>query len=397
MQNYNITFEWSRERVLAQLAVMAASNDDCERGTNFFLSSTWAYRYFSHWPAADFFVVAAVSMASRLQECVPDALVIFSHGPRASPLSRRHRSLGFNEATSAGLESVTVESNGLIGASRIPFTDTIPMLMGKLVKLPGWDELRINALAHEEVKCFETCASDYGLLTHIYSEQNTHWIEFAEIREHFNGDYLASRSANTRQQLRRAARSIEAKYGSLSISRAATPEQGHSWLDALAILHKKRWNRNGSQQCFASAQFSAFHHFLVDDMFNAGELDVLRICAGENVIGYMYNFVVGGRVYFNMGGVDYDRFGGYHPGLLCHVQAITYYQQRGVQIYDFMAGTNRYKQSLATSSSQLMGIVVQKPLVRFQIESILRKLKRYQYVKSNARSLPCEFGNKLDA
>lgn len=379
MHKYFIKLEWCHSRVLAQLAAMAASNIDGMKSKNFFLSPAWAYRYLCQWPSKDFFVAMTISKEARSEECIPDALVMFSRGCRASRLSLGHRSLGFNESTCIGLESVTVEVNGMIGHSDLSFADAVSMVLNELVKLDGWDELRINALAHDQAICVERCTSKCGLLNYIYSEQETHWIEFADIQAYFYGDYLASRSANTRQQLRRAARSIGKKFGHLSVARASTSEQGHAWLDALAVLHKKRWNSQGGQQCFANAKFSAFHHFLVDDMLYAGELDILRICAGEEAIGYMYYFIVAGRVYFNMGGVDYERFSNYHPGLLCHVQAITYYQERGAQIYDFMVGTNRYKQSLATSSSHLTGIVVQKPLLRFRIESLLRNMKRRRH------------------
>lgn len=332
MQNYVVTLERSLERVLVLLDAMAKADSDNNVASSFFLSPAWARQYFSQWTASDFFSALVISKVESLRQDIPDAIVCVSHGRRSSRLSHSHRSLGFNEASRPGLESITVETNGLIGSSRLCFEEAIPLLLRELVALGGWDEIRINALAPQQAECFKVSAAACGLQTYVYSEQETYWIDFSDIRKHFGMDYLASRSANTRQQLRRATRSIQALHGKIKISRATTVEQGHEWLDALAGLHRKRWNINGSSQCFVSPQFCAFHHSLVDQMLDLEQLDILRVTAGEQTIGYLYNFFVAGRVYFNMGGIDYERFSAFHPGMLAHVEAIKYYQENGAQI-----------------------------------------------------------------
>lgn len=87
MHKYVITLEWSYDRVLAQLAAMAASDIDGPTSKNYFLSPAWACRYFSQWPSNDFFVAMAISTGDCVDKRSSNALVVFSRGRRASRLS----------------------------------------------------------------------------------------------------------------------------------------------------------------------------------------------------------------------------------------------------------------------------------------------------------------------
>ena len=340
---------------------------DVSGASNYFLSNDWAREYLKRWPDDDFFIGMQLSS---------DALVYFSRGIRSSPLSRRHRSLGFNESSSRELDSVTVEVNGLIGPSTIALSKWSPAILQRLEALGGWDEIRINALSTSDADELAVAASSMGLLTHVYNIRDTYLVDFAWVGRQFNGDYLASRSSNTRQQIRRAVKGIEGQYGKLDITRASSAVEGHAWLDAMAALHRKRWNADGNNNGFANPGFGSFHHSLVDSMIEAGTLDILRVCAGNETVAYLHNFVIDGRVYFNMSGIDYERFEPHRPGTLAHYLAISRYQTQGLQAYDFLAGTNRYKQSLATHQERQTSLVVRRPLLRFRLEAILRRIKR---------------------
>ena len=167
------------------------------------------------------------------------------------------------------------------------------------------------------------------------------------------GAYLAGLSANTRYQLRRSDRAY-AEAGPVTVQRAATLEQAMAFLDALAALHQAAWTARGKPGAFANPCFRPFHHALLAMALPRGEADVLRIAAGGRVIGYLYNFRHRGRVLAYQSGFDYAGARPHEkPGLTCHHAAIEQARQDGSTAYDFLAGGDRYKTSLANAAVTL--------------------------------------------
>ena len=163
-------------------------------------------------------------------------------------------------------------------------------------------------------------------------------------------DPLSRLSANTRSQLRRSVRRY-AEVGPLQLVRAETPTQRHGFLRALAVLHQAAWTARGRPGAFAGAAFSEFHHALID---RTEAVDLLRVTAGEAVVGYLHGFRHRGRVCAYQSGFDYagaPQHG--KPGMTCHRLAIEHYAREGCAAYDFLGGADRYKTSLASSSETL--------------------------------------------
>lgn len=169
--------------------------------------------------------------------------------------------------------------------------------------------------------------------------------------------YLASLSANTRYQLRRSNRCFS-RLGPLTVRQAMTATEGLAFLDALVALHQANWVARGSPGAFANPAFLRFHRALVGRGVPRGEVMLMRVAAGERVIGYLYNFQLGGRVLAYQAGFDYvlaQALGGSHakPGLTCHHVAILRAQAMGARAYDFLAGSDRYKHSMAGKENRL--------------------------------------------
>ncbi len=164
------------------------------------------------------------------------------------------------------------------------------------------------------------------------------------------GGQLSRLSASTRHQLRRSARRY-GEIGELQVVRAETAEQRHEFLRALAVLHQAAWTARGQPGAFASGGFTQFHHALID---RTDKVDLLRITAGSVVVGYLHSFCHRGWVCAYQSGFDYagaPQHG--KPGMTCHGLAIERYALEGHAVYDFLAGADRYKTSLATSTETL--------------------------------------------
>lgn len=174
--------------------------------------------------------------------------------------------------------------------------------------------------------------------------------------------FLDSRTANTRQQIRRSDRSY-AESGPLTLERAATPEAALAFLDALAVLHQAAWIARGKPGAFANPFFRRFHRALIAEGFSRGEIDLLKITAGPRVVGYLYNFVHRGTVLAYQSGFDYAGARTHEkPGLSAHHLAIQDAQSRGLTRYHFLAGDSRYKRSLSTGADTLYWAEIDPPL-----------------------------------
>jgi CelD/BcsL family acetyltransferase involved in cellulose biosynthesis len=197
-----------------------------------------------------------------------------------------------------------------------------------------------------------TAANEAGGFGEIRQTRIAPWVDLVRILRS-GQESLAHVSANTRYQIRRSERSYAAR-GPLQLIRATSSGEAHRFLDALARLHQAYWKARGKPGSFAIPVFSRFHHELIDRGFLKGEVDLLRTNAGDQVIGYLYNFRYRGRVSAYQSGFVYGEATRHEkPGLTCHHQAIETYLAQRLLAYDFLGGADRYKRSLANAQSTL--------------------------------------------
>ena len=175
------------------------------------------------------------------------------------------------------------------------------------------------------------------------------FVDLAALRD-AGRPYLAALSSNARYQLRRSDR----RYGDLALHRAATRDEALDFLKQLAELHQATWRQRGRPGAFADPHFTRFHQTLIERGFERREVDLLRVASGTRTVGFLYNFEWRGCALAYQSGFDYPQAEQHQkPGLTCHHQAIEEAFTRGLDRYDFLAGEDRYKRSLATSSATL--------------------------------------------
>ncbi len=168
--------------------------------------------------------------------------------------------------------------------------------------------------------------------------------------------FLAGRSANTRQQIRRSDRAYAAE-GPIGLRRAATVSEAIGFLGEMEALHQASWTARGLPGSFADPFFGRFHRALIERAMPNEEVDLVRITAGDGVVGVLYNFRYRGRSLAYQSGFNYGAAGKHHkPGMTCHHQAIRFAAARGLDFYDFLAGADRYKRSLADQEASLFWV-----------------------------------------
>ena len=195
-------------------------------------------------------------------------------------------------------------------------------------------------------------ARDSFGVVRIERSQPAPWVDFTQLGMEKDA-FLNSLSANTRYQLRRSARRY-AVLGGLAVRRAATLSEALAVLDELVLLHQASWTARGRPGAFASPFFQRFHRALIARGLPGGEVDLLRVTAGDHLIGCLYNFRAGGRVLAYQSGFNYaDADAHQKPGLTCHHLAIELYRSEDCSAYDFLAGDGRYKSSFANAVQTL--------------------------------------------
>jgi CelD/BcsL family acetyltransferase involved in cellulose biosynthesis len=277
------------------------------------------------------------------------ALALFNHSQRWFMPEAVH----LGESGSAVLDSVFVEHNGpLIERHR---EDLLAAVLRAAIDAPiapeqrtRWRRLVLSGVNEPHLLAAQAAIAGRGQVR-LVQTRPAPFVDLAGLRR-AGTDFLQSLSANMRYQLRRSARSY-ARSGPLAIQRPATVEEAWAFLDELAALHQATWRRRGRPGKFVAPAFRRFHRTLLARALPRGEVDLLRLAAGGRVIGYLYNFRYHGRVLAYQSGFDYEAAERHEkPGMTCHHLAIEAAAAEGMDYYDFLAGADRYKLSLANGS-----------------------------------------------
>lgn len=235
----------------------------------------------------------------------------------------------------------------------------------------SWDELILEGIEPHEGST-DLCPGAYRQQV---TEKPCWYVDLAAIRMG-GGTYESTLSANTRQQVRRSIRKYETAGGPVSLQLASTVAEALDFLEKLADLHQKAWVERGTAGVFASAKFSTFHRRLIERSFSEGSVHLIRVNAGEQTIGLLYNFVYAGRVYFYQSGFAYGGDSALKPGLVTHFLAIQHYLAGAdVSEYDFLAGNSQYKRSLGRSQRSLEWRVAQRGTLGVKSVEALRTLR----------------------
>ena len=280
----------------------------------------------------------------------------------------RSRALYLNETGDPRFDAITIEHNGILapaGQEAAVFDAAIEWFadLGEVA-----DELYISGSV---LRLSEPMVEGHGL-GRSETVLPSYSLDLGLLSSS-GGELDPVLSANARQQLRRAMRRFES-YGPLQLSVAATTAEALAFFTELKTLHCASWELRGRRHSFSGEFFEPFHRLLIERSFAAGGTHLLRASAGGRVIGYLYNFRYGDRIYaYQSGFADSDRHE--RPGAVTHALAIRHAFQSGARIYDFMAGRNRLKESFSSRCEPMLWQVLQQPRLIFRLEHLGRRLK----------------------
>jgi CelD/BcsL family acetyltransferase involved in cellulose biosynthesis len=281
---------------------------------------------------------------------------------------RRHgfvpsRALYVNTTGLPDYDELCIEHNGLV------VRPDHGLSLASLVQLiPGdWDELFLPAVDGDAFAALAGAPLPDGMRVRIDREVANYHIDLERVRQSKDG-YVALLGSSTRAQMRKAMRAA----GDVTFEVAADDRAAQDIYDELVALHQRSWRMRGHPGAFADPWFDRFHRRLIAKRFRHGEIQLVRLRAGELTIGCLYNFIADGRVLFYQCGFGSPADRHIRPGYLCHAHAIEHCAREGLAIYDLLGGDARYKSSLATDETRLVWGRVQRRRLQFQLEDRAR-------------------------
>lgn len=193
-------------------------------------------------------------------------------------------------------------------------------------------------------------------------------IDLAAVRT-ASGDYLSLLSANTRGQIRRSFKELAAP---IRIDAALDAAMLDAWLADARTLNRGRHADNA----WEDERFLAFLRAIAGAGIADGSVELLRFDSGGTTLGYLLNFIQGGRAMNYQSAFAQPLSPKAKPGLMCHAAAVERYAGRGLAVYSLLAGKDRYKQSLATGAEELQWLALERFSPALEAEALLRRVLR---------------------
>lgn len=270
-----------------------------------------------------------------------------------------------NETGFGDPDSLVIEFNGVLCR---PNTASTPSHLLSAIE-PGWDEIHVGRVEPSEWEHISVSGARVVVTRKVPSP----FVDLAGITS--LPDYFGKLSPNARHQLRRAYRLYEEAYGPVCLEVASNRTQAMDIYKELVALHQARWSAVGKKGAFSSTYFDEFHKMLIEQRFKTGEIQLLRIKAGSETIGCLYNFCYKGKVYCYQSGIRHHIDNRLKTGMICHAEAIAFNARAANQEYDFLGGSGQYKRTLATHARELSDFVIQRDSAQFKVERVLKELK----------------------
>ena len=217
-----------------------------------------------------------------------------------------------------------------------------------LLAQPAWTEFVIG--------CTTAGEEWLGTFSHLvrshahYARELDRSVSYqADLAQGFD-PYLRKLGQSTRRSLWSLRRRLAQEHGEVRCE-FLTREQIEEGFNDLNRLHQLRWNK----PAFAGERLE-YHKRLATDLAARGELAITRLRVLGNVVSVLYDIRKGTRQYNLKLGFDPAFTGRLSLGLIHFGYAMEAAAERGVTLYDFLAGPGQrcdFKRNLAQTRREL--------------------------------------------
>jgi CelD/BcsL family acetyltransferase involved in cellulose biosynthesis len=214
------------------------------------------------------------------------------------------------------------------------------------------------------------------------------------LRQSSYEEWLASKSANFRSQMRRLRRQFAAAGG---VARICTGEKAHSDIDTFMRLHAGRWEGRGKSGIVAVGdRLSAMLEMVVGTHPDSSRLRLWMLEIENEPISAQLFVAAGGEVAYVNGGWD-ERFARLKPPMLTILHAIEDAFTRGERRMDLGAGEQSYKQRFADGNDPVAWTILMLPGRRLPLTHMRTTpmLAGHTLREAAKRALTPEHANRL--
>lgn len=334
---------------------------------SFFLTWLWIGNWINILPSG-----VCLYRVTVYRDDVPEALALVTRQKIRRNGLFSSRVLALNESLLNGFDMV-VEYNNFVGNVSCRDVNRL-MLSGLQGQLGAWDELQLSAIPEDCSFLEGSVLNGLKLSLRLVAESDARYVDLAGLRES-QISYMNTLGKKTRYKVRRYIRAIE-RYGPISLTMPASTEEALTLFDELKSLHQVYWQGRGVADAFANPVWERFHRNIIREGFAGGAVQLVKVCAGAEVVGVVYSLLASGAVNMIQSGYNYHLFSDDHPGYVCLVKVIEYNLDVGNDVFDFLVGDAQYKQSLATDTTKMKWFMLQRRRVKLSVENLLRRLKQ---------------------
>jgi CelD/BcsL family acetyltransferase involved in cellulose biosynthesis len=259
-----------------------------------------------------------------------------------------------HETGHSDIDDLTVEHNGVLADKEYADEVHERFLDYCVRELPSADALFLSGVTEGTAlaRAAEKCGHSRWNVARVVKERPYFTVDLERLRTE-GKEYLSYLGSSTRSQIKRSMKAYEAECGPLVLRSASTPEEARAFFAEMLELHNIAWQARGKEGAFAFQEILDFHLRMIPRAIVHGDVQLLRISAGQKVLGVLYNFVWQGRVSSYQSGFAFSERNKLKPGLVCHTLAVKHCLDLGLNVYDFLAGDHRYKAQLSTDQGTM--------------------------------------------
>ena len=282
----------------------------------------------------------------------PVAITLATTGQRQRRGRLPVRTAHLGTAGEGGLGGVYVEYNRILAlpghraAALQAFTDQLTEPRWRI--WPRVDIVELNGFAPEELDGWD--ATGFTLDTHVCRIVDLDAIRASStpLDKVFGGQIG--------RKLRKNTRWFTERHGPVASEWITDPDRGQQAFTELVDLHQARWLAAGEPGSFASAPLLRFHRALIDALLPLGRIVMVRVTAGERLVGVSYSFNEHGALnHYQWGLMDVGPDeNSLSPGFITAHALLSEALERGYREVNWLGGDARWKRELSTTTKELV-------------------------------------------
>jgi CelD/BcsL family acetyltransferase involved in cellulose biosynthesis len=194
-------------------------------------------------------------------------------------------------------------------------------------------------------------------------------------------EYLASRSGQFRNQVKRKRRSLERDHEVL-LRRSEAAAEVSSDLDTLFRLHDARWKHRVGASSIARAEVRELHRDFAAAAHERGWLRLYVLEVDGAPAAAWYGWHMGNRFSYYQAGFE-PAWSRYSVGFLLLAETVREAIEEGAAEYDLLVGDEAFKSRFATAKRHGNSVLLAPPISRTRLVASVKRVAR-----SGVRAMP---------